>query len=119
MKLLTKEIERKLRANAEATRQAQEAGRDEPDHVPVLKLFNPVGAATWLLTELDLDNPRLVFGLCDLGLGCPELGWASLDEIESLRLPLGLKIERDMHWRGDKTLSLYAEKARGHGRIVA
>jgi hypothetical protein len=33
------------------------------DHVPVVKFFNPVGAATWLATELDEDHDT-IFGLC-------------------------------------------------------
>ncbi|TGT35835.1 DUF2958 domain-containing protein [Mesorhizobium sp. M8A.F.Ca.ET.165.01.1.1] len=42
----------------------------EADHVPVVKLFKPIGTATWLLTELDADGDTL-FGLCDLGFGFP------------------------------------------------
>jgi hypothetical protein len=52
----------------------------EPDPVPVLKLFNPLGAATWLATELGEDGDTM-FGLADLGFGCPELGYFSLSEI--------------------------------------
>jgi hypothetical protein len=46
MILLPPDIEAALRANAEAYRAAQREGRAEPDPLPVLKLFNPVGAAT-------------------------------------------------------------------------
>jgi len=42
------------------------------DHVPVVKFFNPVGAATWLATELDEDHDTM-FGLADLGFGSPEV----------------------------------------------
>jgi hypothetical protein len=35
-----------------------------------------------------------------------------------LRGPLGLPVERDMHFEADKTISAYAGKARAHGRIV-
>ena len=38
-------------------------GQNRGDHVPVVKFFNPVGAATWLLSELDEDGDTL-FGLC-------------------------------------------------------
>jgi hypothetical protein len=89
----------------------------ETDHVPVLKLFNPLGAATWLATELDADGDTL-FGLADLGFGCPELGAFSLSEIASVRLPLGLGIERDPYFRGRFPLSVYAEAARSLGRIT-
>ena len=51
--------------------------------LPVVKLFTPDASATWLLTELDPADPDLAFGLCDLGLGCPELGYVRLSELES------------------------------------
>src|SRR3546814_7390594 len=69
--------------------------KPEPDPVPVLKLFNPLGAATWLATELYEDGDTL-FGLADLGFGTPELGVFSLSEIAAVRLPYGMRIERDI-----------------------
>jgi hypothetical protein len=48
------------------------------DFRPVVKLFCPWTTATWLLTELEPEDPDYAFGLCDLGLGCPELGRVSL-----------------------------------------
>lgn len=54
MILLTPELHERLLAN----------GRQcDVDHVPVVKFFNPLGAATWLATELDEDGDTL-FGLC-------------------------------------------------------
>lgn len=88
----------------------------EQDYVPVVKLFTPWGAATWLLSECDPDG--LAFGLCDLGFGEPELGYVSLDEVAAVRGPGGLRIEQDLHWRGDKPLTWYAEQARRAGRIT-
>jgi hypothetical protein len=69
------------------------------------------------LTELDPDH-ELAFGLCDLGMGEPELGYVSLTELRTVRGKLGLPIERDEHFDADKTLSAYAEEARQHGGIV-
>jgi hypothetical protein len=92
---------------------------DEKDHEPVVKLFTPDGNATWLLTEADADDPDRLFGLCDLGLGTPELGYVSLAELTALRGMLGLPIERDLHFIADKPLSAYAEEARLKGRISA
>ena len=37
---------------------------------------------------------RLAFGLCDLGLGEPELGYVTLHELAAARGPLGLPLER-------------------------
>ena len=53
-----------------------------------------------------------MYGLCDLGFGCPELGYVSLNEIENLDLPFGLKIERDTWWEPEKTLEEYYNDAR-------
>lgn len=63
--------------------------------VAYVKWFNPMGAATWYITEYDPED-RTAFGWCDLGVGYPELGYVSLAEVESVRLPGGLKIERDL-----------------------
>jgi len=57
--------------------------------------FNPVGAATWLATELDEEGDPL-FGLADLEFGFPELGSFSLSELMSLPLPLGMSVGRDI-----------------------
>lgn len=91
----------------------------DTDHRPVVKLFMPDGAATWLLTECDPDDPDRMFGLCDLGLGFPELGYVSLSEITKLRGKLGLPVERDLHFAADRPLSAYAAEARAAGRITA
>lgn len=89
MILITDELRARLLANG--------AAEEETDHVPVVKLFDPTGPATWLLTELAPDGDTL-FGLCDLGFGCPELGSVSLAELESVKGAFGLGIERDLHF---------------------
>lgn len=88
------------------------------DPAPVLKLFTPDAGATWLLTEIDPEEHDHAFGLCDLGLGMPELGWVSLQELATVRGRLGLPIERDLHFRAEKRLSAYARDARHAGRII-
>jgi hypothetical protein len=110
MKLLTVEIKRKLLANG--------ANRDQ-DHAPVVTFFNPVGAATWLISEMDPENNDWLFGLCDLGMQCPELGTVSLQEIEGIKLKCGLGIERGLHFRGEHPMSWYADRARDKGYIDA
>jgi hypothetical protein len=92
---------------------------DERDPFPVVKLFLPDAGATWLISEADPDDPDRLFGLCDLGLGFPELGYVSLAEITALRGKLGLPVERDLTFAADKPLSAYAEEARIQGRIVS
>jgi len=96
MQLLTPELEAQLSANLAARIDALSRGEREPDPKPVVRLFSPVGSATWLATEIDADG--IFFGLADLGFGCPELGSFALSELESVRLPFGLTIERDLHF---------------------
>lgn len=118
MMLLTPALDARLRANAHAQRAALAAGQAEPDPPPIVKFFAPMGAATWLATELDADGDTL-FGLADLGFGCPELGSFSLAEIAALRLPFGLAIERDLYFKSDTPLSRWADAARAAGSISA
>lgn len=87
-------------------------------HAPVVKLFCPWGAATWLLYALPPDDPDMLLGLCDLGLGFPELGYVSLTELESLRGPMGLRIERDLHFTPKATIDVYAKASRLNEGIV-
>lgn len=116
-KLLSVELHDALRANDEARRAAVMAGAVEPDFVPVAKFFSPVGAATWLATELSEDGDTL-FGLADLGFGCPELGSFSLSELASVRLPFGLGIERDLGFSSEVALSGWTAAARRAGSII-
>ena len=108
MKLITKEIAAKLSKNI----------GDANVDMPYLKLFSPVGAATWLISEYDEETGNL-FGLCDLGMGFPELGSVSLHELESITLPMGLGIERDIFFEPTKTLAGYAHDAKLAGHINA
>ncbi|WP_113772064.1 DUF2958 domain-containing protein [Kiloniella litopenaei] len=109
MKLITKEIREKLLSNFK---------NEDADHTPVLKLFSPWNSATWLITEMVEGDEDKLFGLCDLGFGSPELGYVSLSEIEDIDGPLGLRIERDMHFKPRATLSIYVGAARMESRIV-
>ena len=89
------------------------------DPKPVVKIFDPNGSATWLLTEVDPVNPKIGFGLCDLGFGCPELGYVDISELAAIVTRFGLRLEIDRHFRATKSLSEYAAEARRKGRIVA
>lgn len=109
MKLLTQEIKAKLLANREWP---------EAERKPVVKFFYPAGSATWLISELD-DDGDTAFGLCDLGMGSPELGNVSIAELQTIKGRFGLGIERDIHWKPCKTLAEYADEARAKGHINA
>jgi hypothetical protein len=119
MKLITKEQERRLLANGSFNALRTNQGKEPKDFRPVVKLFCPWGAATWLLTELDPEDPDLAFGLCDLGQGFPELGSVRLSEISEVRGPGGLTIERDRHFQACKSILAYADDARRSRRISA
>lgn len=119
MKLLTEAQRRQLIGNGKRNAELAQQDPDTIDHFPVVKLFCPWGAATWLLTELDPEDPEIAFGLCDLGMGSPEIGRVSLAELAELRGPGGLAIERDIHFEALKTLSGYMQEARRTGRLMA
>src|SRR5437870_2551288 len=119
MELLTQEIREQLLRNGRLRLEFQTKGEAEPDFLPVVKLFTPDAGCTWLLTELDPDDPDIGFGLCDLGMGCPETGSVRISELESVRGKLGLSVERDLHFAASKTLSAYADEAWTHGAIRA
>ena len=118
MTLISKALTKQLLANGRAQRAAMDKGDDAIDFKPVVKLFTPDAQCTWLLTELDPDD-GLAFGLCDLGMGEPELGYVSMLELAAVRGELGLPVERDLHFEADKSISAYAEEARELRRIVA
>jgi len=65
------------------------------DFKAVIKLFDPTGSGTWYLSELD-PNTNIAFGLCDMGYA--ELGYVSLDELSTLKVKMGLGIERDLYF---------------------
>ena len=116
MEFIPKTQTEQLLANGRAQRAAIDQDAGALDFEPVIKLFTPDAQCTWLLTELDADG--LAFGLCDLGLGCPELGYVSLVELRTVRGNLGLPIERDLQFEADKPISAYADEARVRGHIV-
>ncbi len=111
MKLLTKPIREKLLRNGHIREERIEAGLEDIDFVPAVKLFTPDANCTWLLSELDPEDPDIAFGLCDLGLGCAELGSVRISELESVRGRLGLPVERDRHFEAEHPLSVYARAA--------
>lgn len=101
MKLMTKEIEKKLNRYPLYSQD----GKGEEAEV-VVKYFNPIGVGTWLITEgQQLDNGDWeLFGYCNLFEW--EWGTILLSELENLNLPYGMKIERDLHCEGKKIKDL-------------
>ena len=108
MKLITKAIAIKLH-------KADQAFLDSDDGKTgkeiVVKFFTPWGAASWFIvsgTPLDSINGEPcepenardwhMFGLCDLGMGFPELGYVLLSQLQEIRGQFGLTVERDMYY---------------------
>ena len=62
-----------------------------------LKYFNPYGAGTWLITEAEQreDGDWLLYGYCHIFEW--EWGYVMLNDLENLKLPFGLTIERDLY----------------------
>lgn len=118
-KLLLAEHLRTLHFNYRSNASLVDQGKDTIDFRPVVKLFTPWANATWLITELNTEDNDQLFGLCDVGHGYPELGYASLAEISALQGPGGLRVERDVHAPLEHRLGHYAELARRACRIVA
>jgi len=85
--------------NAGLEQRFKEVGSQEnnPDPLVIAKYFNPTGSGTWYAVSYDPET-REFFGYVSIfGDYCDEFGNFSLDELESLELPMGLKIERDMY----------------------
>ena len=89
MILMTKQIEAQLPKLHENDGQGYDAKA-------IVKFFTPDSNWTWYATEYDPEE-RMFFGLVD-GFE-KELGYFSLDELEQLRGPFGLPVERDTWWK--------------------
>ena len=87
MKMMTKELERKL--------PALYSQEENDDPLVLVHYFVPWGSWDWYGYEYD-PKRRLFFGLVK-GIET-ELGYFSLDELESVRGPLGMRIERDLYF---------------------
>jgi hypothetical protein len=74
-----------------------------------VKYYAPSSSWTWYATEFDGEDT--FFGLVDGH--CKELGYFSLSELEGVRGPMGLPIERDLHWQ-PKTLEEIAPEMFGN-----
>ena len=97
MKLLTKEIRKKIPAIY-----AQD-GKENP--TVYAKFFTPWSHWTWYATEFDGEDQ--FFGL--ISGHEDELGYFSLSELESIKGPFGLKIERDLYFEPTELKNLKGE----------
>ena len=73
------------------------------DKVIKVKYFDPCGSWTWYGVEYDPETKEF-FGLVD-GIE-KEWGYFSLAELESIKRPFGLGIERDLYFEPKKVSEL-------------
>jgi len=90
MKLITQELLNKL--------PKLYTNEDTDDPKAIAKFFTPDGNWTWYATEFDGEDT--FYGLVDGHE--KEQGYFSLRELESIRGPFGLPVERDLYWKETK-----------------
>lgn len=102
MKLLTKELEEIFEKYPIGSQDGFGGNA-----IVIAKFFNPTGIGTWLITEAEKteDGDYEMFGYCHLGDDdLAELGYIKLSELEKIKLPFGLSIERDLYLPKDCNL---------------
>ena len=90
MKLMTKAIEK-------AARKQFPFGNNWDKQKVVAKFFDPCGSWAWYLMNQDPKDPDYLWGIVK-GYEV-ECGSFSLSELQSIRRPFGLGIERDLYFR--------------------
>lgn len=66
------------------------------DKIAKIKFFTPDSSWSWYAVEYDKDE-KIFFGYVNGHY--PEWGYFSLEELEQTKGPLGLHIERDIHFK--------------------
>ena len=87
--LINQELKEKFSSNG--------SQKDLQDPMLIAKFFNPCGSQTWYAISYD-EESHCCFGYVT-GMFEDELGYFSMDELESLRIPpMGIRIERDLYF---------------------
>lgn len=93
MKLFTKEILNKLEKITPSNWE-----KEIWDMVVGCKIFNPMGWETWYITQIDEEEKGIVYGYASLTNDeCNEFGSISIEELESIKLPFWMTLERDLY----------------------
>ena len=100
MKLMTKTLEERFE---KIGCQSQTA-----DPIIIAKFFDPCGSATWYASEYDAEN-KIAFGYVT-GLAFDEWGTFSITELESIKRPFGLGIERDLYFKEQRFKEIIKEQ---------
>ena len=98
MELFTKEIIRKAKAQ-------YPLGSNMENQIIVAKFFNPTGAGTWYLMNIDPEDEDYCWGIVDLFE--VEIGSFSKSELENTNVGFGLGIERDLYFEPMNVMDLW------------
>ena len=104
MKLLTKEVIKK------ATKQYTK-GSDMDEQMVVAKFFDPMGSWTWYLMNMQDETGNYAWGIVK-GHEI-EAGSFSVSELQQIKRPFGLGIERDMYFEPMKASDVFNKLNRG------
>ena len=98
MKLITKDIEKKLAKFPLYSTDGQK------EKEVIVKFFNPYGGGRWYVCEGEKqeNGDWLFFGLVELIE--KEWGYFTLSQLQSIKTPFGLGIERDKGFKGTLTI---------------
>lgn len=104
MKIFTEEIIKQAQAQ-------YPLGSDMDSQMIVAKFFNPTGAGTWYLMNIDPNDDTYCWGI--VSLFEVEMGSFSRTELESYRGNLGLGIERDIYFEPINAKELWKKLMKG------
>lgn len=104
MELFTKEIIDKAKAQ-------YHLGSDMECQMIVAKFYNPTGAGSWYLMNMDPEDEDYCWGIVDLFE--VEVGSFSKSELEDFKGSLGLGIERDVYFEPVNAKELWAKLIKG------
>lgn len=100
MKIMTKEVEKKLMKHPLGS-----MAENEMEAEVILKVFNPYGKGTWLITEASKEENGkwLAFGVVNLVGDYWEWGYIDLDELATAKINFfghKMDLERDKYCDG-------------------
>ena len=92
MQLMTKELQ------AEFKKMGRQEHENADDTIILAHFFNPTGGGDWFISEYN-EEEETIYGYASLfNDHCNEWGYTSLDELQNMRLPFELGIERERSW---------------------
>jgi len=103
MMLMTKAITKKA--------QKQFPRGSDMEQLVVAKFFDPCGSCTWYMMNQDPTDPNYLWGIVK-GQEL-ETGSFSLSELSSYKGPLGIGIERDLHFDPKPAKEIWARLGNG------